>query len=304
MSHEHVTINHAAEASAVAEIVRRSIEPRVVKVDDGTGAREILLTPPGMTPTSARSLLAEYRTAPERRKGLATLTDLGSFIEHTKRFSDSDSAVFVDRSSDAPKLLAVIDYHRAGAEGAPRFGQHRGLYAFPLSDEWKAWTSQGGAPMSQEEFARFLEDHLADVAEPSTAGETAKDFVARLSCGFATPVALLGLSRGLEIRVGQRIKQATKLESGESSFAFEEHHTDGAGAPLKVPAAFLLVLPVFRNGAPYQIATRLRYRVNGGAVSWSFEMHRVQAILDHAIREATERVAKETGLPVFEGTPE
>lgn len=297
----------ANEAETVAELSRKAtMLPHTMKVRDGDLEVECLLVPNGATYTiqQVKAIVEPYRAAPERRRGIATLTDLESFIAHTKRFADADSAVFVDRSGPAPRLVSVLDYHRAGPTASPRFGMHRGVYTFPLSDEWVAWNMQNARPMGQEEFARFLEDHLCDVVDPTRAGDVAKAFVALLSCGFACAGKLLELSRGLDVHIGQRVKQVIKLASGEASVAFDEQHVDAGGAPLKIPGAFLLALPVFRSGAPYEVPTRLRYRVSGGQVIWSFEMHRVQAILDHAIQEACQDVAEETKLPVFEGTPE
>ena len=295
------------EAQKIAELATQAHgKPATVEIHHGGLNAEVLLVPNGAGgyhQHSVKKLLEEYRDAPERRTGTAVLTDLESFIAHTKRFADTDSAVFVGRSGN-PSLTSVLDYHRAGAASAPRFGKHRGVYQFPLSDEWVAWNSTNGKSMGQEEFARWLEDHLGDVADPKSAGDTAKAFVSLLSCGFAGASTLLGLSRGLEIHVGSRVKQHVKLSSGESTVAFDEAHSDGTGAPVKVPGAFLLGIPVFRNGELYQVPTRLRYRVSAGGISWSFEMHRTQAILDHAIREACLDVAEETGLPVYEGSPE
>jgi hypothetical protein len=61
---------------------------------------------------------------------------------------------------------------------------------------------------------------------------------------------------------------------------------------------------VFQNGALYQIPARLRYRVSAGSVTWSFDLYRAQAVFDHAVDEACAHAAKETGLPLFMGSPE
>lgn len=305
MNEPHVTINHAAEASAVADEVRKSIEPRVQLLTDPEGQnREFLFLPSEVRVESVKAMLEEYRTRPERRRGVAVLTELDSFIGHVNRFKDGDSAIFADRSPSQPSLLAVLDYHRAGAEGAPRFGGHRAKYAFPLSEEWIAWTSQNGKPMGQGEFAKWIEDRLPDVADPSLPGAGATKFAALLDCKFASASKLLELSRGLAVHVDQSVAGHVTLGSGESSFTFSEVHNDKGGAPLKIPGAFLLAIPVFRGGAPYEIPTRLRYRVKGGQVSWFYDMHRASAVFDHVVDEACERAIKETSLPLFAGSPE
>jgi uncharacterized protein YfdQ (DUF2303 family) len=294
------------EAEAIAGlVVEAQRKPQTIDIEHDGLEAEVLLVPNdcgGYHQHSVKALLKEYRDAPERRSGTAKLTTLESFVAHTKRFQDEDSQVFMDRSG--PRLLCVLDYHRKGSSGAPRFGVHRGEYMFPLSDEWKAWNGHNATPMAQNTFAQWLEDHITEIADPAAAGDGAKAFVELLSCGFASPSKLLEVSRGLELHVGQRVKQHVRLGTGEISMAFEESHSDAGGAALKVPQAFLLALPVFRQGELYQIPTRLRYRVNQGVIAWSFEMHRAPAILDHALNEACQTVAEETGLDVLEGLPE
>ena len=296
-----------SEAEKVAELTEASLrQPQTIVIGHDGLKAEVLLVPNdngGYHQHSVKKLLDEYREFPERRVGTATLTDLESFIAHTKRFADEDSIVFMDRSGPSPKLISVLDYHRKTAAGQPRFGKHRGVYTFPLSDEWVAWTGQNAKPMTQEDFGRWLEDHLTEIATPDSAGKSSKQFVELLSCGFASPSALLALSKGLEVHVGQKIKEHRRLATGEASLQFDESHTDSAGAPLKVPGAFLLGLPVFRNGELYQIPARLRYRVSG-TITWSYELHRASAIMDDALNAACVEVGKECGIDVFEGTPE
>ena len=303
------------EAEKVAELAHASArKPQCITIEHGGVAAQVLLvpdgTPGGYAQHSVKKLLEPYQAAPERRVGTALLTDLNSFIAHANRFKDDDSLVFLDRGNGSdgtnrmPKLIAVLDYHRKGAAGAPRFGQHRSQYSFPMSDEWQAWVGQDAKGMDQERFARWIEDHLADVADPANAGDGAKAFVALLGCGLATPAKLLELSHGLDLHVGQRVKQHARLATGEVNVHFMEEHSDANGKPLKVPGAFLLGIPVFRGGDAYQLPVRLRYRVQQGSVSWYYEMHQPQRILDHALAEACAEVTERCSLDVLDGVPE
>lgn len=293
-----------AEAEAVVDAVQKHMEPRVVKLDDGHGPREVLLAPQPMVLYDAKKLLAHYRDAPERRMGRAELTDLASFIAHVNRNKDEDSAIFADVVSEEPSLLAVYDYHRQGPTGAPRFGAHRAIYEFPIADEWTTWTGKSGQLMPQDAFCAFIEDHLVDVAAPADAGEGAKAFAALFGCAFASASRLLELSRGLSLHINSRVQNKTNLASGEVQFVFTSEHNDQSGKPINLPGAFLLALPIFRGGVRYQIAARLRYRHSGSTISWAFELHRAQAAIDHALSEAANEAREKTGLPLFMGGPE
>lgn len=305
MSESKTVFQNTPEAAAVADIVRKSCEPRVLNVRSGEDKAEILLLPTGtgsVQAVSVKKLLDEYRTEPERRTGTAKLKSLDSFISHVQRFMDGDSIVFVD--SEEGHLLAVLDYHRAGASSAPRFGVHRALYEFPFSDAWEAWSEKAGSWMPQTTFAEFVESRVADVTDPQSAFDSAKEFAKTFGVTFAGPSRLLELSRGLTVSVGATVRQHVNLASGESTIAYEEKHADAHSAPLKVPGAFLLAIPVFQHGAPYQIPVRLRYRVQNGSVVWSCELYRADVVREHAIEEACERVRVATALPVLHGSPE
>jgi len=293
------------ENDAFAETVKDLLGHEVLELDhpeDPEKKIPIVVLPKGRETWDLKEFVDQYRTHPERRQGVADLGDLESFIAHAKRFADKDSALFA--TPKPARLVSVLDYHAAGADGRPRFGKHRGQYSFPFSQEWLAWVGQNKKAMSQTDFAEFVEQHLIDVIDPGTAGGTAKVLSEKIGLTFASPPKLLELSRGLTIREGVRVKNAMNLASGEAQVFFQSEHADEQGAPLKVPGAFLLAIPVFKNDAIYQLAVRLRYRLAGGALTWFYELYREDRLFDDAFELACKKAADDTGLPLFVGTPE
>lgn len=300
-----ISNTHRTEADAVAEIVAKHIDPKILTVSGYTaGGPQVVAVPTGFKLESTKKFVDEYRTRPDRREGTAKLEDLDSFIAHAKRFADEGSAIFADPNFARPSLTSVLDYHPAGAESDPRFGRHRGVYTFPLSEEWAAWQAKDTEPMGQAEFAEWIENRIVDIIDPSQAGESAKALGEAIGCAFASPSKLLELSRGLALRVDVKVKSAKNLGTGESQMQYATEHQDESGAPLKVPGAFLIALAVFRNGPPYQIAARLRYRHREGSLTWFYEMHRYDRVFEHAFKEACDRAKAETALPLFMGSAE
>lgn len=291
-------------AAAIIDAVERlhQVQPvKVLRPDELSGAA--LAVPRGMRLESVKKFLDEYLEAPPRRRGTAQLTTLEAFIAHVNRFRSSASAVFAIDEPGAPKLVSVLDYHPEGPDvSVTAWGEHRGEYAFPLSDEWQIWTRPHS--FTQQSFAEFLEDRIGDVMEPSAAPESVREFAAKLGITLAGQAALLALSKGLSVHVDQKVANAVSLSSGEGQVFFEETHRDSQGAPVKVPSGFAVAIPVFRGGALYPLPVRLRYRVKQGAVSWHLAVHRAELVFRHAFDEACERVGKETDLPVFYGQPE
>lgn len=332
-----------SENAALIDAVRAGGMPMPVPMlDPHTGKLVMLLTLPkgeGRVVADVEGILAQYRDTPLRRTGTARLADLASLIAHANRFKDAGSALYADPSK--PDLTVILDYHeparvaltpesetnargpatrqaaepRGEKQGSPRFGNHRGVYAFPMSREWKAWTAQNNQPMGQADFAAFLEDRIQDVIDPpapdtggahkpSEADLKILDIARQVQGRFCGQAGLMTLSRGLTVKANSHVENATNLSSGEGVITFQETHLDTSGNKLTVPNLFLIAIPVFDLGPLYRIAVRLRYRVGGGAVKWFYELwHHEQARDDH-FREQCQAAAAATGLPLFYGAPE
>lgn len=301
-----------AEAEAVAEIVAKGVTSETITIPSehgaGDDAASVVLVPAGKSAMPFEKFRAPLRAAPRRRTGESRVDDLLSFVKIVNRFKDEDSAVFADKMES--KVLAVFNYHRAGGEGAPRFGDHRACYNFPLSEEWKAWTAKNDRRMAQADFAAFIEDRIADVVayDPAPAADGEESTVAKLARtlggDFAAPNRLFELSRGLAVREGAKVESFTNLTTGESRLQFVTEHTDADGKPLLVPSLFLLQIPVFEAGALYNLAARLRYRVRAGSIEWFYTLYRPDVVFNHAFDEACGAVRDATALPVYLGVPE
>lgn len=293
------------DTKALLEAAKNFGDVDVHEITRGTEESVLIAAvPQGRALQSLKKYVDEYLKAPERRTGTATVTTVKSFIDLVNRFKDIDSAIFADNGSQ-PSLTAVLDYHpkETGSEHA-RWCQHRVAYQFPLSPEWLAWNGAASREMSMEAFAQFLEERIIDVRDPAQAGETPQEFAKQLGVVLATPQRLMELSRNLTIRIGQKATNAINLSSGEGKVSFEEKHEGENGAPLSIPGAFVIAIPVFKNGHIWEIPVRLRYRVAGGTVMWAIAPQRTEWLLDAVIKEACEEVEKETALPLFYGAPE
>jgi uncharacterized protein YfdQ (DUF2303 family) len=245
-------------------------------------------------------LAEKWRAEPVRREGTAKAFTLESLIDMTKRHADADSVVFAEIHTEKPRLTAVIDYNTI--DHAPRFGHHRVVYEFPVSPEWAAWRKMDSQAFTQPDFASWIEDHIAELASPYDAERS--QFEPLLQTVFATPADIVKLARGLQINVEGKIADIRNLQSGEAQIRFEETHKDGDGQPLKVPGLFMLSIPLFVGGVAVRVPCRLRYRRAGGSIAWSYHLYRPQEVMRLALADDVALVAKETGLPVYEGAQE
>lgn len=298
---ENAALVAALEQYGTAQIVR-------VETPDGESSVEVVASSDGSGKASLKSVKAfldEYRTAPERREGTATLTTLASFCDHVKRFMDDHSVIFADveNRKDA-KLIAVIDYHMKTFAGAPRFGKHRGVYQFPLSEEWKAWDKVDGKEMDQRAFAQHIEDRILDIMPPAEAGKFVQDFAANLGGSLASAQRMKELADGISIRVDTAVTNTQNLSTGEGQINFQETHGAEGGGPLKVPKGFAIGIPVFKGGDVYSMPVRLRYRKHENKILWMFLLYRSDRVWDDAIKIACDFAHAETGRQLLYGRPE
>lgn len=250
---------------------------------------------------SVKALADEWRIRPERKTGTAQAQTLKAFIDLVNRHKTPASAIFANADWKKPSFTAVINYHQKDA-GYPDFGDHKVFYPFPLSEEWQAWIRCNGAQLSQEAFANFIEDHIAELSSPTEAeaATATRDFATTI----ANPAQLIELSRGLQVNVASRVKNAITLQTGEGQIAWEEAHNGADGKPIKVPGMFILAVSPFFMGEVVRIPVRLRYRVKDGALTWSFHIYRPDLAVTERVRHDLADVAAATHLPTFEAEPE
>ena len=290
----------------VATLGAEASQPDIVIVDTKGLGHDLPPTVPigfdrkTQTFKSLKSLVHEFRDVAARRRGTAKADTLASFIELVVRHKDEQSALFGKTSWPDPKLTAVLNYNAAGHEA--RQADHRIVYAFPLTEEFKAWVTGNAKPLEQEAFAAFLEEHAEELAAPMD-GELS-EYERLFGEKMATPSEVLALSRHLEVFVSARAKQGIRLQTGERTVEFSEEHKNSKGDQIVVPGIFIVSVPAFVDGDAVRIPARLRYRVSGGKVVWFYQLYRWESFLREQVGRDLKDAAAETGLPAFEGAPE
>lgn len=289
---------------AVIDYVEDSKGIRLIELSPGIAAADVPTDEGGRKLESVKKLIDEYRTAPERKKGTATMLEPASFVEHVNRMKDEHTVLFASLDRTNPRVTAVYDYHQI--DGSPRFGEHRAVYPFPLADEWKAWLGKNGVKnaMDQCSFAEFLEDRAPDLCPPHLAGKRTQEYVDALECKLATPGQIIALSRGLSIRVNQGLVNEVKLASGETQMQWREEHRDERGEALTIPGAFLIAIPIFTGGEANVLPVRLRYRAREGGVIWFYDLALVDLLFREAMRLELSKIAAGVERPIYIGSPE
>lgn len=273
----------------------------------------VLILPSGKRAVSVKPFLDQYRKFPERKTGLATLTDVDSFVEHVKRTATGETVIFGDQTLNLAKLIAVYDYNKPEADkGLARHMEHCAEYRFPHSDEWIAWHGRQGEKniMPMKAFAEFIEDRIMDVVDPTKAtpkeweGSIGQRMQEQLGITYATPSRLVSISRSLSINVNNAFEESVDLDNGVKNFTFKETRTGSFGAPVEIESAFLIRIPVFRGDKPWVIPVQFRHRVIDGKVHFFYTVYRMDLHYLESVKRTCDKVKHDTGRPLLMGLPE
>lgn len=221
------------------------------------GYRPFLLVPHGATLTPMEQHLME----PTRLKQAVTVLNPDSFVGYVSLFGNNDrSLVFADK--DAGTFCAVLDYHQD--MDSPSWNEHTCTLALKPTLAWQEWMASNKQPMNQSAFGLFLEEHMGDIAAP--AGAT-----------------LLEMVRNFEAKKNASFSSSIRETDGTVDFKFTET-VEGAskGGQIKVPEDFTLALKPFEGSAAQAVKARLRYRIDGGKLSLSYDLFRPQEVRDAA----------------------
>lgn len=232
--------------------------------------------------------LEKFMLEPVRKRGTVLASDTRSFNDFILRHGNEESCVvYADMSAEESrlKMVAVLNDHRRGSAD---WQDHRCAYTPKQSVEWKRWLSKNGVPMSQSDFATWLEDNLGDIASVE---------------GMPTGAQMLTMSLQFEANSDKRLRSKVNLQSGGVRFEFVDDETKDTRTAMEVFQRFTLGVPVFEgSGSAYPVEARLKYREKEGKVNFWYELIRPDLVFKTAAMEEVSIVAEATGFLIINGT--
>lgn len=220
--------------------------------------------------------LEKYRLTPRRTAQTVTIHNAADFTRYVNRFKNEATTVYADLSNT--RFTAVIDHPE---KDAPAWGSHRATYACPHSRSWETWSKADGKKMSQHDFAKFIEDNLPDVQEPSGSD-------------------ILMVSRTLEAKKKVDFQSGVRLDNGEVQITYNEEIQGTAGkGTIEIPEVFKLGIPVFEGGDHYALDARLRYRIGDGQLVMWFDLLRPERLLEDAFAQTMASIKETLGDDVM-----
>lgn len=208
--------------------------------------------------------------------------DPEAFVAYVNRFkivSGKEKADCTTIFADPNKyhIRSIIDYH-VGA--VPERCAHSVQFNVPFSEQWKRWSAIDGKPLTQSEFAEFIEENALDIVDPPAA-------------------VFLDLVTNLQSKKKVSFESGVRLQDGAHQLLFaEEVETKGRGI-MTVPAEFALGVPIFLNAEAYKVRALLRYRISEGIVAFIVKLHRRLFLEQTAFKDVCGVIGSSTGLPVL-----
>jgi uncharacterized protein YfdQ (DUF2303 family) len=243
------------------------------------GATTHLIVPDTYKHLDITNLIEKAQPAPNRKAGTTVLCDVDSFIQFTKDQNQSVTG-YIYADPEARTLTAVFNDLRN--ESTTGWRDHRAVFKAELSRECDNWIRNNRQQKEQEEFAVYLEDNIADIAEPS--GEV-----------------LLAMALTLQAKTEVNFSSSRRLDNGQVQLTYSETiaATSSAGN-IDIPKEFAIGVRLFKNGDGYKIKARLKYRLGNGKVKFWYELDRVENSVEDAFKDYIKK-AEESGYTVLIG---
>lgn len=275
------------DATAIRELLAAGTNlaaPRIFESMGDVPAGMAAILPPGhsLEVMNLRGYFEVDLPAPARITGTVNVSDVPSWLAYWGKHCEATPEVYADRI-----LGSVTGVLNASGPSDPQWGDHRVVLTLQRSPEWLDWRRLNGQMAGQQQFAEFIEDHLAEITEPDAA-------------------TMLELAQSFEASLGGRFKSATRLANGERRIILEEQIDARAGKDnqLDIPSHIEIAVRPFKAGSPVSISARFRYRIVQGALQLGYVLDRPDDREEEAFLALTGSIAEQVApVTVLQGTP-
>ena len=223
--------------------------------------------------------ISDPNRLPDHISQTVTVDDRDSLTNYANRYKDKRSILLADY--DAGKIIAQLDWHKTNDEGLARqHAAHSATLQLLDSEEYARWNAMEGEMHSQQDFALFIEENVADILQPDH-------------------TTMLEICRDLEATQNVNFKSGVRLDNGDRSFTYEDE-TKVKGDMI-VPTEFSLEIPLYNGEEPTEIHAKFRFRPTPSGLLLGFRWHRVEYKRQASFREMATLTAENTCCPVFFG---
>ncbi len=277
----------STETENIAQTIAKEIKQPINVLDRDNTA--YIALPSGWT--MRREDFEYLLPQPRRKTGQIELCSTESFIEYVKKHGSLvNSAIYCTANymSEEISFKSILNDHGELAT-EQQWRDYQALYRPLNSLEWNDWTAINKKPMTQREFAEFVENHLDDITPASD---------------MPTRSELLEMIIKFEATQDSRLKQHVRLQSGGIELNFVNKDDEQTIQKMKMFEKISIGIPVFENDQNiYRIDARLRYRIREGILTFWYELIRADKVLKLSTEQMINEIRSKTGLPFYFGQP-
>ncbi len=206
---------------------------------------------------------------PRRAKCRAEFVDAASFLKYIERHGGPATVTWCDFNPQtfALSFTAVLDDHAKDLAG---WRAHKAKFTPDMSAEWKAWKGKDRQAFAQVAFAEWIQEHDEDISAAN---------------GLPTSLQMLEMATNFVMNEERQLKSAVRLQSGGTRLTYIADPDQGTVESMSLFEKFAIGIPVFHGGPAWGITARLKYRNNGGKLSFLYELVRADRVHDGAAKE-------------------
>lgn len=267
----NTVIHYSSEAEKIIEATLK----QTTLLPEVPGHKRLVAAPERI---NLRELPLDKLPTPRFLVAAPVFNDVSAFIAYVRDFKNEATRIFYTQEGF---FEAVIDYHLPGGDVAshPRHGDHRAILKIKRSPEWERWEKSSEKPMSQQEFAEFIEDNARDILEPD-------------------PAEFLRIATGLQATTGATFRSAINQSNGTIQVQWDEQVNGTVkGTDQQIPTKFQVGLRPFMGCERYPVECMLRYRILSGVLRLHFKALHLDPITEAAIDLGiVPKIRDETGI--------
>lgn len=207
-----------------------------------------------------------YRDKPSRRRGQLKFRDVESFVAYVKRHMSEQTLVLADGRGG---VKAVLNHH-GESDGGAGWGDHVAVLEREQTKHYQAWMQVNEEWISHRTLATFLEDRIAEIAEPDGA-------------------MLQAISENFSASQSIQFTRGARLDNGDVHLDYKVETSPAAG--IVIPSALSILLQPFRDSDEFLVEAKLRYRIHDGDAQFQFK-------LDEALEERIVELLEETNTEI------
>lgn len=267
-----------SEADSVAQLVKAANTP-ILNVP----AQGLAIFPNGTVKNLDDERLLAF---PRRKRANIRLCETYSFIQYLIAQKENGTLILGQASETGGSFKAIIDYHNSSQDGSADWGEHICELFLQTTPEWNRWIAKDRSPMTQEQFAEFIEENMGDIIAPEAA-------------------TILDMAQFLQGKKTVDFKAGKRLKDGQISLEYIETIAATGGRTsdsTSIPDGFTLGIVPFIGGDGVELDARLRFRIgDGGKVTFSYVLDRPYKVIEKAFEMAREAIKVGTNITPLMG---